>query len=131
MRIYSDQYEVLTLAGGANKNSYTIPARNYKTACITVVAANSYNGSLSIFGSQQEAAPDITISSSGDNQYGALQIVDLRDGNFIAGILSSIADGTYLYEVNVNAIAHLIIQAASASVGDVRVFVRFYEDNGN
>lgn len=131
MRIYSDQYEVLTLAGGQNAKSYTIPARNYKTACITIVAANSYDGSISILGSQQEAAPDITIPSSGDNQYGALQVVDLRSGNYIPGVLSSIADGTYLYEVNVNAIAHLIVKGAGASAGDARVFVRFYEDNGN
>lgn len=134
MQNYTEQVLVFS-TDDTDKVSAPLSVRNYKCVRFTVVVSGDYDGLVQFVQSDQGGSIDFGVASDEDNQWTGVQVADQgpdASAQTPTGILFPDPDGrtTIVYEANTNGAECMGIQASGASAGDIKVFMKLY-DNAN
>lgn len=133
-RVYSPQFELLDI-GAEDAVSKGVFAENYDTLIVSVVVDGDFDGTLFVLGSQ-EGRPNYAIPSSNTNRYTTLASFDNNNRVNYDGSLGivfgtdagngELPDGTYSFQVNIDAIDDLSLKVEGATQGTFKASIKMY-----
>lgn len=112
---------------GAVGQSKMIRSGDFRHAVFTIIADDTFTGTVQFFSSNSETRPDLSLAASGDNEYAASQTIKLIDGSSVEWgtglVFTGAEDGVSQVEINENANKWLGVKVTAYTAGNVTVKV--------
>lgn len=115
-----------------NVNSTMIDLRDFRAQSIQIIAADSYDGTISFYASADDEAPDLDSASAAGNAYAGVQIkkrltdTPLTNGNQF--VFTGSEDGTYLLSPNTDEIKWIGCKITGRSAGSVVIQISMVDN---
>lgn len=104
----------------------TIYCSDFRNAIVTIATTGSANMTIKCQGAIGNTAPTFSSASSVTNPWDYVQMVDLQDGNFLAGDTGMVLTGTddvRQFEVNINALDYINFNVTARAAGSVTITI--------
>lgn len=117
----------ITYAEDDNVSSNVIDCRDFRNIAVTLIADDSYDGTVKVYGSYSDTAPDLGAVASASNPYFTVEMKARVNDASVSGdtgvVYNGSLDGVTGYGVNDDMIQWIGFKTSSRTAGSVVVQV--------